>query len=88
MTLGATNAAAQNRSSSWRRASAASRSSSTRRRPRFSVENFLQYANDGFYDGLVFHRVIQTFMIQGGGFDSDMNQKSDVPPSRTRRPTA
>ena len=40
-----------------------------------SVENFLQYANDGFYDGTIFHRVISTFMIQGGGFDANMERK-------------
>ncbi len=40
-----------------------------------TVENFLQYVKEGFYDGLVFHRVIDDFMIQGGGFTSDMNQK-------------
>ena len=45
-----------------------------------SVENFMQYANDGFYDGLIFHRVIQNFMIQGGGFTPDMSQKSGRPP--------
>ena len=40
-----------------------------------TVKNFLQYANDGFYDGLIFHRVIKGFMIQGGGFDKKMFQK-------------
>ena len=38
--------------------------------------NFEQYAREGFYDGTIFHRVIPSFMIQGGGFDSDMVQKS------------
>jgi cyclophilin family peptidyl-prolyl cis-trans isomerase len=40
-----------------------------------TVENFLQYVKDGHYDGTVFHRVIETFMIQGGGFDASMKQK-------------
>jgi peptidyl-prolyl cis-trans isomerase A (cyclophilin A) len=40
-----------------------------------SVENFLRYAKDKFYDGTVFHRVIDGFMIQGGGFDEKMQQK-------------
>lgn len=40
-----------------------------------SVENFLQYAKDGFYDGTVFHRVISHFMIQGGGMAADLVRK-------------
>jgi peptidyl-prolyl cis-trans isomerase B (cyclophilin B) len=40
-----------------------------------TVENFVNYAEAGHYDGTVFHRVIPGFMIQGGGFDSDMKQK-------------
>jgi peptidyl-prolyl cis-trans isomerase B (cyclophilin B) len=40
-----------------------------------TVANFLQYANDGFYNGTIFHRVIDGFMIQGGGFESGMKQK-------------
>jgi cyclophilin family peptidyl-prolyl cis-trans isomerase len=41
-----------------------------------SVENFINYANSGFYDGTIFHRVISHFMIQGGGFTPDMKKKS------------
>lgn len=45
-----------------------------------TVENFVQYAKDGFYTGTVFHRVISTFMIQGGGFDKDMQRKETRDP--------
>lgn len=41
-----------------------------------TVENFLQYVRDGHYNGTVFHRVIDGFMVQGGGFDSSYKQKS------------
>jgi len=45
-----------------------------------TVDNFLAYVKDGFYDGVIFHRVIAGFMIQGGGFDADMQRKSPRPP--------
>ncbi len=41
-----------------------------------TVENFVDYANSGFYDGTIFHRVISHFMIQGGGFTPDMQKKT------------
>ncbi|MBU0594118.1 MAG: peptidylprolyl isomerase [Pseudomonadota bacterium] len=41
-----------------------------------TVANFLQYVNDGFYNGTIFHRVIDGFMVQGGGFMPDMMQKA------------
>jgi peptidyl-prolyl cis-trans isomerase B (cyclophilin B) len=42
-----------------------------------TVENFLGYVKDGFYDGTVFHRVIANFMVQGGGMTSDMKEKKN-----------
>ncbi|OZG71234.1 cyclophilin [Hahella sp. CCB-MM4] len=45
-----------------------------------TVDNFLKYANSGFYDGTVFHRTIKDFMIQGGGFDQQLAQKPTSPP--------
>ncbi|CAN7467468.1 peptidylprolyl isomerase [Acidovorax sp. Leaf84] len=45
-----------------------------------TVENFLAYVNDKHYDGTVFHRVMNGFMIQGGGFTADMQQKPTKPP--------
>ena len=45
-----------------------------------TVENFLSYVRDGHYDNTIFHRVIDGFMIQGGGFESGMSQKSTKAP--------
>lgn len=47
-----------------------------------TVENFLKYVNDGFYNNTIFHRVISRFMIQGGGFERDLTEK------QTRAPIA
>lgn len=45
-----------------------------------SVENFLRYVDDGFFDGTVFHRVIPGFMIQGGGMTADLDAKENRAP--------
>jgi cyclophilin family peptidyl-prolyl cis-trans isomerase len=45
-----------------------------------SVDNFLTYVKSGFYSGTIFHRVINGFMVQGGGFTKDMQQKPTRPP--------
>ncbi len=45
-----------------------------------SVDNFLQYVKSGFYNGTIFHRVIDGFMVQGGGMDKEMNEKSTRAP--------
>jgi cyclophilin family peptidyl-prolyl cis-trans isomerase len=47
-----------------------------------TVANFLRYVDEGFYDGLVFHRVIEDFMIQGGGFTAEMQQRATHGPVR------
>jgi len=44
-----------------------------------TVANFLQYVESGFYDNTVFHRIIDGFMIQGGGFEPGMRQKTTRP---------
>jgi len=47
-----------------------------------TVENFLQYVKDKHYDGTIFHRVINNFMVQGGGFDAKFAEKAGRPPVR------
>lgn len=54
-----------------------------------TVENFITYAKNGFYEGTLFHRVIPGFMIQGGGFDQDLKQKQTRSPIQNEaKPTA
>ena len=52
-----------------------------------TVKNFLQYADEGAYDGTIFHRVINDFMIQGGGFTPDMKQKPTHDPIKNEAAT-
>ena len=51
-----------------------------------TVENFLQYVKDGHYNGTIFHRVIDGFMIQGGGFDKNMQAEADARADRRTKP--
>ncbi|HNW82739.1 MAG TPA: peptidylprolyl isomerase [bacterium] len=51
-----------------------------------TVKNFVQYVKDGFYEGLIFHRVVKGFVIQGGGFNEVMIQKETRPPVKLETP--
>ena len=51
-----------------------------------TVENFLQYVKDGFYNGTIFHRVMDGFMIQGGGMDANMKEKVTRAPIENEAP--
>lgn len=53
-----------------------------------TVENFLNYVRSGFYNDTIFHRVIDGFMIQGGGFGADMAQKTTESPITNEAKTA
>lgn len=45
-----------------------------------TVANFLEYVNSGFYEGTIFHRVVDSFVIQGGGYTADLHRKPTLPP--------
>lgn len=51
-----------------------------------TVENFVGYVDRGFYNGLIFHRVVKNFVIQGGGVDEEMNEKETLPPIKLEMP--
>jgi peptidyl-prolyl cis-trans isomerase B (cyclophilin B) len=53
-----------------------------------TAANFLEYAKSGFYDGTIFHRVINGFMVQGGGFDEEMSQKAVNAPIQNEAATS